>query len=305
VRALILLLVCWCTVCCCTFVASPASAQKVDVDAARAAEAAAREAFRKGDFTVAAEGFAAAFRLDPKANTKYNEALAWSKADAPAAAADAYEAALSFGGLDEKLRKKGTDALASLKNKVGRLVVDEPLGATITVAHAQERGVPVKVHLSPGKHEVTAKLADGSEQKKTVSIVAGSDTRIAFEGSSDAPVPTPDPTPAPSPKRKDDGDTGLLIAGWTLLGVGAAGLVAMGVFGGLTLSKVSKYDDTGNTDFELHDEAVTLKTTTNVLLAAGGGVAAVGVVLLIVGTVGGDDEGAAFTPTANGFRIRF
>lgn len=291
---------------CCWIACIPhALAQGDNVDAARAAEAAARDAFRKKDYLVAAEGFAAAFRLDPKANTKYNEALAWSKAGEPAAAADAYESALTFGGLAENLKKSGTDALADLKTKLGRLVVSTPLGAKITVAHATERGVPAKIHLAPGQHEVTALLADGSEQQKRVTIIAGSDTEIAFVGQSDAPAPGPTPVPeSPAVPPAEGANTGMLIAGWVFVGLGAGALIGMGVTGGLTLSKVSKYDDTGNTDVELHDEAVTLKTVTNVLIGAGAGLATTGIVLLIVGSVGADDE-SAIDYTAEGIRVRF
>ncbi len=285
-----------------------AFAQSSNVDAARAAEAEARAAFRDKRYAVAAEGFAAAFRLDPKANTKYNEALAWNKAGEPAAAADAYEAALAFGGLGGELAKAGTDTLATLKTQLGRLVVDVPLGAKVSVAHAKARGVPTKIHLAPGLYEVSATLPDGSVQDKTVTIVAGSDLELAFDVAESEPVPSPEGTNATPPAAGDDGgrdgDMGLVIAGWTLVGLGAAALIGMGVTGALTLSKVAQYDDTGNTDVELHDEAVTLKTTTNVLLAAGSGVAAIGAVLLIVATVGDDDD-AAFAPTANGFRVRF
>lgn len=280
-----------------------AFAQDDNVDAARAAEASARDAFRKRDFMVAAEGFAAAFRLDPTANTKYNEALAWSKAGEAAAAADAYEAALSFGGLSADLEKAGTDSLASLETKLGRLVVLRPIGASITVAHASERIIPAKIHLSPGRHEVTVRHTSGTDAKKTVTIVAGSDTEITFDSPSRvAPAPPPRP---PAQPEETSSNTGLLIAGWTFVGLGAAGLIGMGVVGGLTLSKVSQYDDTGHTDVALYDEAVTLKTTTNALVGVGGGFAALGIVLLIVATVSDAPESSHLTPTPSGLCLRF
>jgi hypothetical protein len=294
---------------CCVVLWQPtnARAQGDNVDAARAAEAAARDAYRKKDYELAAEGFGAAFRLDPKANTKYNEALALDKAGKPAAAADAYEAALTFGGLGDKLASAGTDALASLKTKLGRLVVKVPLGGSVTVAHAIQRGIPAKIHLSPGQHEVKALLADGSEQTKSITIVAGTEVELEFEGSAAPAVDQKPVAPSDTAVTPDDGDdnTGLFIAGWTMVGLGAAALIAMGVTGALTLSKVSKYDDTGNTDTELHDEATTLKTTTNVLVAAGGGLATIGVVLLIIGSVSADSSAGAVTPTPNGLRVRF
>ncbi len=273
-----------------------------NVDAARAAEAEARNAFRNKKYREAAEGFAAAFRLDPRANTKYNEALAWKKADELAAAADAYEAALTFGGMDPKLEKNGSDALAGLKTKLGRLVVKQPLGTNMSVAHADKRGIPARIHLRPGEHDVTVHFTDGTTAHKTVSIVAAADTAVEFE----APEATTEPdVDKPEPKEPVEADKAMTIAGWSLVGLGAAGLVAMGVTGALTLSKVSKYDDTGNSDVELHDEAVMLKTTTNVLLGIGGGLAAVGVVLLVIDSVSGDEAAAWMEPTPSGILFRF
>ena len=245
----------------------------------------------------------AAFRLDPTANTKYNEALAWSKAARPAAAADAYEAALTFGGLSDKLTGVGTDRLATLKNKLGRLVINQPLGANISVAHATRRGIPAKIHLSPGQHAVTVHHADSSDQSKTITIVAGSDTEVSFEPR--AAASTPEPAPVPAPPEQAPDNPALTISGWTLVGLGGATLVATGVVGGLTLGTVSDYDDTGNTDPELRDEAVTLKTTTNVLAGVGGGLAALGVGLLIANAVGDDTETARVRPTANGLVVSF
>ena len=94
-----------------------------------------------------------------------------------------------------------------------------------------------------------------------------------------------------------------MVAGWSCLGLGGAVLVSSGVVGGLTLSKVSQYDDTGNTDVELYDEAVTLKTTTNALLGVGAGFAVVGAVLLVVDAVGGDTSDVS--ATHDGFVLRF
>jgi hypothetical protein len=198
-----------------------------------------------------------------------------------------------------------------LRTKLGWLTVAEPVGATISVGHARDRKVPASVHLAPGVHEVTLHRADGSETTKPVTITAGSDSALSFESSTRGPgSPKPLPlSPEPSPTEGP-----WLALGWTSVGVGAAALVAMGIVGGLTLSKVSDYDATGNTDVGLFDEAVTLRTTTNVLVGVGGGFAALGIVFLIVGSTG--DESAArasrsrgaqvsVRPTANGLLVQF
>lgn len=285
---------------------SPAAwAQQDNVDAARAAEASARAEFRKKNYTEAAEGFAAAFKLDPKGNTKFNEAQAWRKAGQDGAAADAFEEAVTFGGLGDTLESRANDALKELQAKLGRLVVKEPVGAQVTVAHAELRVVPARIHLEPGDYDVVVRFDNGKTETQTVSMAAGETRGLTFE----APLEIA-PDPAPTPKTQESGPhTGLVVAGWTCAGLGAGALIAMGAIGGLTLSKVSQYDDTGNTDAELFDEATTLKTTTNVLVGVGGGLAALGATLLIIGYVdtddGGEAEGLHFEPTADGFRLRF
>lgn len=282
-------------------------AQQDNVDAARAAEASARAEFRKKNYTEAAEGFAAAFKLDPKGNTKFNEAQAWRKAGMDGPAADAFEEAVTFGGLGDTLESRANEALTELRAKLGRLVVKEPVGAQVTVAHADQRVIPARIHLEPGEYDVVVRFENGKTETQSVTMVAGETRDLAFE----APLEfDAEPGPVPVPKTTEGGpNTGLVIAGWTCAGLGAGALIAMGALGGLTLSKVSQYDDTGNTDPELFDEATTLKTTTNVLVGVGGGLAALGATLLIIGYVATDDGGEAeslyFEPTADGFRLRF
>lgn len=283
-------------------------AQQDNVDAARAAEASARAAFRKKNYAEAAESFAAAFKLDPKGNTKFNEAQAWRKAGQDGPAADAFEEAVSFGGLGDRLKGRATEALEELRGELGRLVVKEPVGAQVTVAHAELRVIPARIHLEPGEYDVVVRFEDGRTDTQTVTMVAGETRDLIFEVPLD-PAPKPDPI-GKGTSTEGGPNTGLVVAGWTCVGLGAGALIAMGALGGLTLSKVSQYDDTGNTDPELFDEATMLKTTTNVLLGVGGGLAAVGVTLLIIGYVDTEDgegveESLSFEPTADGFRLRF
>jgi len=292
-----------------TLMASAGWAQQDNVDAARAAEATARAAFRKKNYAEAAENFAAAFKLDPRGNTKFNEAQAWRKAGREGPAADAFEEAVSFGGLGDDLESRATEALDELQRELGRLVVKEPVGAQVTVGHAELRVIPARIHLAQGDYDVVVRFEDGRTDRKTVTMVAGETRELGFELPQD-PVPQPDPRGRRPTESSPD--TALVVTGWTCTGLGAGALIAMGALGGLTLSKVSQYDDTGNTDPDLFDEASMLKTTTNVLVGVGGGLAALGVTLLIVGYVDTDDvdeatpeAGLSFEPTADGFRLRF
>jgi hypothetical protein len=277
-----------------------AFAQGDNVSEARDAEERARKAFQAGEYEEAAAAFAKAFSLAPKAATKYNEAFAWNEANRPAPAADAYEAALEVGGLETKLQDASTERLSKLKTQLGRLVVKAPLGATISVAHVTERTIPTKIYLQPGKHAVTVQLGDGSTHDEVVVIEAGATKDMSFDVAEPRAMPDPEPD-EPLPEES----AGTMIAGWTLVGVGAAAFIGMGVTGALTQSAVSDYDDGGNVDAGLRDKAVTLKTTTNVLLGVGAGFVATGVLLLLIDALADDVQETALRVTPDGVQLRW
>ena len=212
---------------------SSAHAEDSQLEAARVTEARARTAFRTKRFAEAAAEFAKAFQLDPKANTKYNEGLAWGKAEQPAPEADALAEALAFGGLKEAVANKASERLRVLQSKLGKLHVSEPVGAQVSVAHADARSVPAVIHLEPGAYSLKITYRDDSREERAITIVAAEETRVRLQPAAPEPVKPPEPEPEP-------GINGLMIAGWSTVGVGAAALVATGVVGSLTLSKVSQ-----------------------------------------------------------------
>ena len=96
--------------------------------------------------------------------------------------------------------------------------------------------------------------------------------------------PKPQPGQEPAPKSRS-----MWIAGWTMVGVGGAGLIAGLVLGGLAADKASWLEDqSASLKVEYADikdeEALgrSLQTGQIVGLAAGGAIAATGVVLLIL-----------------------
>jgi tetratricopeptide (TPR) repeat protein len=108
------------------------------------------------------------------------------------------------------------------------------------------------------------------------------------------PEPEPEPAPEPSMDPTDDGtprDTGpddgrkrkLRIAGYSLLGVGGAALVAGGVVGGIALGTSNAAEDAPFVDETQRerDKAKTQANTADGLFIAGGVLAAVGLVLVL------------------------
>ena len=90
----------------------------------------------------------------------------------------------------------------------------------------------------------------------------------------------------------DEGNGTVMTAlGWTAVGLAGAATAATIATGVLTLQKVSAYDDGGNVDAELHDEATTLRLTTNVMIGVSSGLAVTGLLLLLLAPDGFDDGG--------------
>ena len=244
---------------------------------------------------TAAEAFARANEMAPRAATKYNEAFAWGKAGNVAAAADAYEAALELG-LEGKLAEAANDRIVELKRELGYLVVPGPPGGKVSVAHAEGRPVPAKIHLPVGAHTATLQNGDGASAEVTVKSAAGVSTILEVPAELTTPDPAPEtPAPLPNPVPGDGGDEGngtvMTALGWTAVGLAGAATAATIATGVLTLQKVSAYDDGGNVDAELRDEATTLRLTTNVMIGVSSGLAVTGLLLLLLAPDGSDDGG--------------
>lgn len=254
------------------------------MERARLAEERARQAFADGRFADAAGHFRDAFKVVPDPATKYNEAFAWTKADEIAPAADAYEAALSFGDLPDDLAAASSERLTALKTRLGYVIVREPLGARVSVAHARDVPVPARIHLLPGEHEVTMVRESGASETRAIEVTAGQTEVVVFERPAAELQPSGAPPPnGLVPEREDEPTSSAAypVLGWGLVGLSVAAGVATGVVGGMTLSKIDAFKATDNRDAALRDEAVTLQTTTNVLLAVAATTATAGVAILV------------------------
>lgn len=298
----------------CLLVAPSARAEAAEE--AKAVEAAARQAFEDADYEAAARGFARAHGLSPQAATKYNEAFAWTKAGRSAAAADAYEAALELG-LEGKLAEAANERIAELKKKLGYLVVPGPPGGKVSVAHVEGRAVPAKIHLSVGKHAVTLESAAGESAEVVVKSASGVSTILevpeALVEEDETGAPDPAPRPGADPEQDQGDGTVMTALGWTAIGLAGAATAATVATGVLTLQKVGEYDDGGNVDADLRDEATTLRLTTNVMIGVSSGLAVTGLLLLILAPdgsdaateAGADDVAVALGPTGGAISWRW
>ncbi|MEM6788137.1 MAG: hypothetical protein AAF715_11525 [Myxococcota bacterium] len=176
-----------------------------------------------------------------------------------------------------------------------------------------ERGRPVVV--DPGTHALTATDAEGvSTSTEVVAVIGEQGRRVTLTLTPPEPEVTPEPEPVVAPPETSEGAGPWLIAGATLLGVGAVGF---GVFAGLGLSGRSDLDaleDTcganatpPNTCSDEELSAVEDKFLgADIALGVGAATAGVGLVMVVYALVSagdGDDDEAEEVETA-GWRFR-
>ena len=149
-------------------------------------------------------------------------------------------------------------------------------------------------------------LGEPDNAAEVKALVARLKNRIKFRKGKAKPK-APAPKPAPPPPRARP----LRLPGWILVGVGAAGLVAGGVLGGMAMAKTGEVEDgyeNSTMTYPEYQDAVDqgegLELGAIIALAVGGAAAATGATLLILDVMGGEGEasGAWLSPpvTADG-----
>lgn len=277
-----------------------------------ASQAAAQELFDagrklmdKGNYAEACPKLAASAKLDPGAGTLLNLAACYEKNGQTASAWVTYKdaAAAATNSQRKDWAAKATQKAAGLEGKLSRLRIEvtgtPPAGLTLrrdeTPVSSAEVGLGIPV--DPGKRRIHAS-APGFEPWSTEVEVPASGGVVTVSVPALQPVPvaaTPTPTPTPPPPAKppptapaaqDPGAT----QRWVGLGVGALGVVGLGVGSFLGLRAKSQYDDAlanecsaarvctpeGGTQVDDAEGTATLST---VLFIAGGAALAGGAVL--------------------------
>ncbi len=274
------------------------------IDAAKTHVARGREQFDAERFSDAAKAFACADAASPSAIVKQNEGAAWARADDRVRAADAFEEALARGTLDAAWIADTRSRLAPLRAALGVVVIEQPVGAKVTVGHIQRRAIPIRFHLEPGTHVVVVEGASGQRVERKVTVAANQVVTPQF--SLPAPEPEVQPTEPPAPRApsapaSDDVHLGFGI-GLTALG-GALGVAAIAT----AVHFVNLREDylAEQTDRAAFDQTKDFQAASSVLIYAAIGVTALGVVVLA--TVPGDDVEVSIvvSPTGAALRGRF
>jgi hypothetical protein len=277
-----------------------------DTDAAAAAFDEGARAFAARDYQRAARSFEQAFALAPAGSAAFNAGLAWQAAGEDGRAADAYEIALADTGLEAKERGVARARLASLEPKLGLVVVTGPAGALVSLAHAQRKPVPLRVHAAPGVHQLQLQHPSGAAEARQIEVAAGQTLEITF-GAEPAPPAKPAAQPplrptaptrrAPPPAADQGTADPRPWVGGALLGVAALSTGAAIYLGVRTLDARDEYLPQ-QTDDDLYERADDLRTATNVAWIGAGVTAAAGVSILVWSWAAPRKPTSAATPSA-------
>ena len=284
--------------------------QADDAQKARAREAyvTAKKAYDDGDYRTAYEGFRTSYNEVASPNSHLMMAKALR---ALGRAAEAYgelkkalpeaEAAAAFNEKYKKTKADAIELIGEMKNLVGYITikVSPQLSGAVSVNGTVVSDLDEAVIVDPGAHTVRLDAPDGPMEKQ-ITVGAGGTALAEF---------APPPPDMPTGRGDDDGGpTNLQTVGFVALGIGGAGMILFGVFGGLTASAFSdledKCPDNTCTDPAAQDDidsGQTFQTVANTFLVVGVVGLIAGGALLLVPT---DDEGTAITIGPAGIGIQ-
>jgi tetratricopeptide (TPR) repeat protein len=273
----------------CLVLVSPTGVAHAQVEAAAAEQfRAAAEAYARGEFRTAARAFEQAHRLAPRGPTILNAARAWEAAKVPAAAADAYEAALEIGGLTEAEATLAREHLTALEPGLAVLSVDGPSRCVVSVAHRERSALPTRIHLAPGAHSLTADFANGRSEVRRLELSKGETKSLVLQ----APARTWQPrSPKAEPRSsRASASSGQSTLGWVLMGVGVAASGAAIYFGVTALDARDSYANSGRRDEDAYDRAKRFRLLTNLAWASAAAAGGTGLFLVLTAPADGASE---------------
>lgn len=282
-------------------------------------EAAAQRLFDEGRtlmtasrYDEACQKFEASEKLSPAGGTLFNLGDCYEKAGKPASAWARYnEAADRSAALKrpdaEKFARDRASALAGSLAYI-QVEIDPSLkglaGLTITIDDAPlaPAGWDTPIPADPGPHAIRA-TAPGNKPWSAHVTVAGRGSTIAarIDALEDEPVP-PRESPRPVPLVDTSRGSTQRIVG---LGVGAIGIVGVGIGSFFGLAAMSKHgsidcpnDVCASTDDKAkNDDARTDATISTIAFAAGGALLAGGIVLYLTAPKEGSAVGLRVVPS--------
>jgi hypothetical protein len=218
-----------------------------------------RKAFAAKDYTGALEALRASYAMVPSPNSHLmivhaltemgRDTEAWDEAVLVAAEA---QAAAAANPKYAQTAQAAQEEMDRLKQKLGLVSVDvrgvaAPGGEAQLIVQGRTIrpdlwSKPIAVKPGPVRVELNNSVGTAT---RSVAVRAGGTVRVVIRarepGVPDDPGPPPEPIDAPG--EEEDGGTVEATLGWVGLGIGAAGMLSFGIFGGLTLSEFSKLEE--------------------------------------------------------------
>ncbi|HEX7605043.1 MAG TPA: hypothetical protein VF316_25675 [Polyangiaceae bacterium] len=247
-----------------------------------------RKLMEAGKYADACPKLESSQKLDPGAGTLMNLAACYEKSGQTASAWVTYtDAASAAAGRHPDWVETARQHVATLEPKLCKLTVDVRAKATGLVVKRDGAVLPegmagAPIPVDPGKHTVEATAPGHAPFTVTIELMGDAARKTVVVRELDATGATGASEPG--------GLGGAKIAGLTMAGVGAAGLVVGAVFGGLALGAKGTAGDGNCSSDLLHcnakgidalDSARTFATVSTIGFIGGGVLLAGGIVLFL------------------------
>jgi hypothetical protein len=287
-----------------------ATAARADGDAAAAGAlfTAGRDDVKAGRYEQACPKFAESYRLQPATGTLFNLADCEEHVGRIASAWQHFREAADKMPADDERLPIAKQRIAELEPKLPKIVIrlaaGAPSGTTVARDGVElgEASFGLALPADPGKHEV-AVSAPGHETKhyevdlapaavKELEVTAGPPVAVAAKPAPEHPTTT-----------ATTSGGGAKTIGWTLVGLGGAGVAAGAITGVLAHGKKSTADDhcpdkvCDPTGSDAVDAGKSLATVSTIAWIGGAAALAVGTTLLVVGGGSGREAKAAIAPS--------
>jgi hypothetical protein len=265
-----------------------------------------RKLLDEGKYPQACLKFAESQRLDPNTATLLNLGHCHQQAGNTASAWIAFREAASLArreNLPERAETAVTRA-AELEQSLAKLTISlaasgASLRITLDDTPVGRGALGVPIPMDPGPHTIVASAEGKQTWTKTIHIESEGQHVVEIPALADVEVsvePAPLGTASGAPDVDEGDGSGQRIAGWIILGFGAASLTAAAVVGGVLLSKKDVIDEhcvesaCDAEGFAVAKDVGVLDVVGTSGLVVGVAAAAVGLVLLLTAPDGDQPE---------------